>query len=435
MSLGGLPSELIYAISYRIPPDAIEAYGRTCHRIRNIAAPLIREHRELLADYTKTSLHNGDAARMLYAICARPWIRLYPKSLEVTANSYRKTLENPKAIKQKVLAQPLMLEKQEVEASDIRDLVQGTGLVELHEVDTWLKKLDNGDEDYLFALLIALFPNLQKLRIHLNSEKLVQVKEMLRRIRLNSGGPSVALRNLRDVHILEKDGSSSRSCDLEMFPLAAALPGVERMYGCNLVGMYRDCYRDGWMTYPGASPSITHISLETCGMSVEGLETLMKSLRNLESFKYVAHRANWGLRAVADLLRNSRDSLHTLEISTGSGSARYVGSLRSLVALKHLTIDTDMVKNNGKMQRAVEILPASIERVTLCGNNLTEPQEQAFLADLYMAAFAYPCLRSIGVEDSFGRRSIGNDRLKFQKEFQRQSSRSSSSSSWMLRYR
>ena len=429
MSFNALPSELIYAISYRVPPDTLEAYGRTCYRIRNIAAPLIKEHRELLAEYTKPSLNNASAAFTLYAVCARPWIRLYPTSLEVTANSYRRTLENPKTVRQKALAQALTLQKQGIEAADIRDLVQGLGLIEPHEIDTWIRHLDKGDENYLFALLIASFPNLQRLRIYLDREKLEQVKEMFRRIKKQTG-PSRALRNLKTVHILEKDGSSSGSCDLEMFPLAAALPGVERMHGRNLVGMYRECYRDGWMTYPGASPSISHISLETCGMSVEGLETLMKSLKKLESFKYVAHRANWGLHALADLLRNSRDSLHTLEISTGSGSSRYVGTLRPFTALKHLTVDTDMVMKNGKMQRAVDILPASIERVTLCGNNLTEPQEQAFLADLYRPAFTYPCLKSIGVEDSYGRRSIGSDRLKFQKEFQRQSG-----SSWMLRYR
>ena len=156
----------------------------------------------------------------------------------------------------------------------------------------------------------------------------------------------------------------------------------------------------------------------------------MKSLKHLQSFKYVAHRSRWGLHAVAELLQGARQSLHTLEISTGSGSAQYVGTLRPFMALKHLTLDSDMVMRNGQMQRAVDILPASIERVTLCGNNLTGPQEQSFLADLYRPAYTYPCLKSIGVEDSFGRRNIGSDRLEFQKEFRRQSS-----SSWMLRYR
>ena len=427
MSLSDLPSELIYAISYRVPPDTIEAYGRTCHRIRNIAAPLIKEHRQLLAEYTKSTLNNATAAYTLYAICARPWIRLYPTSLEVMANRHRRSLVDPKTAKQRATAQAITLQKQEVKDTDIRELIQETGLFKPYEVDTWIQEVDRGDEDYLFALLISLLPNLQCLRINLDREKLEQVKEMLRRIKRQTGS-SRALSKLKVVHVLEKEGSGS--CDLEMFPLAAALPGVERMHGRNLVGMYRECYRDGWMSYPGASASITHISLETCGMSVEGLETLMKSLRKLQSFKYVAHRAGWGLHALAELLREARESLHTLEISTGSGSSRYVGTLRPFAALKHLTLDSDMIMKNGKMQRAVDILPASIERVTLCGNNLTEPKEQAFLADLYRPAFTYPCLKSIGVEDSYGRRTIGSDRLKFQKEFRRQSN-----SSWMLRYR
>ncbi len=214
-----------------------------------------------------------------------------------------------------------------------------------------------------------------------------------------------------------------------MFPLAATLPGLEQIHGRSLVGMYRDCYRDGWMTYPGASSTITHISLETCGMSVEGLETLMKSLRNLQVFKYIAHHSSWGLHGLANMLQNARETLHTLEISAGSGRGRYVGTLRPFRALKNLTLDTDMVIKMGKMQRAVDILPASIERVTLCGNNLTEPFEQDFLAELYRPAHMYPRLKSIGVDDSFGRREIGKDRLKFQREFQRQTA-----STWMRRY-
>ena len=343
------------------------------------------------------------------------------------ANRHRRTLENPKTAKQRATFQEILLQREGVKDTDIRELIQDTGLIERDEVNIWIQQLDKGDEDYLFALLIALLPNLQNLRINLDREKLEQVKEMLRRIRRQTSS-SRALRKIKVVHILEKDGSGS--CDLELFPLAAALPGVERMHGRNLVGMYRECYRDGWMSYPGASPSITHISLETCGMSVEGLGTLMKSLKKIQSFKYVAHRGGWGLHAIAELLKEARESLHTLEISTGSGSSRYVGTLRPFTALKNIVLDTDMIMKNGKVQRAVDILPASIERVTLCGNNLTEPQEQAFLADLYRPAFTYPCLKSIGVEDSYGRRCIGSDRLKFQKEFRRQSS-----SSWMLRYR
>ena len=258
MSLCDLPSELLYAISYRIPPDTIEAYGCTCHRIRNIAAPLIKEHRQLRAEYTKSTLNNATAAHTLYAICARPWIRLYPKSLEVMANKRQRSLDNPRTAKQRAIAQAIMLKKQSVRDAITRELMGDTGLIETYEMDTWIQQIDKGDEDYLFALLIALLPNLHCLRISLDCEKLEQVKEVLRRIKRQTGS-SRALSILKTVHILEKDGSDSG--DLEMFPLAAALPGVERMHGRNLVGMYRDCYRDGWMSYPGASPaSPTYLS-------------------------------------------------------------------------------------------------------------------------------------------------------------------------------
>ena len=163
-------------------------------------------------------------------------------------------------------------------------------------------------------------------------------------------------------------------------------------------------------------------------MSVEGLETLMKSLRALKEFHYVAHRAGWGLHAVSSLLKNSLDSLHTLVISTGGGSSRYIGSLRGFTVLKHVTVDTDMLIRNGKMQRFVDIMPASLESCTVAGNNMTKPMETHFLADLFRVNFLFPRLKRICAEDSWGIRNIGTDRLRFQKEFHKQTT-------WMSRYK
>ena len=195
--------------------------------------------------------------------------------------------------------------------------------------------------------------------------------------------------------------------------------------------MYRECYRDGWLSYNGASASITHVHLEACGMSVEGLEILLKSLHKLQSFRYIHHRAGWGLHAVSTLLKNARSSLHTLEISAGCGSARYVGPLREFTALKHVSVDTDMLMKNGKMQRFVDLMPASIEICTIAGNSLTKPHEDRFLADLYRPSFHYPNLKKIFAEDSWGRKNIGQERLKFQREFHKQKTQTP----WMARYR
>ena len=162
-------------------------------------------------------------------------------------------------------------------------------------------------------------------------------------------------------------------------------------------------------------------------MSVEGLETLMKSLRALKEFHYIHHRAGWGLHAVSSLLKNSRQTLRTLVISSGGGTCRYIGTLREFTALKHVTVDTDMLIRQGKMQRFVDLMPASIETCTLAGNSLTKPAENRFLADLYRPSFFFPCLRKISAEDSWGMRNIGQDRLKFQKEFHKQTT-------WQSRY-
>jgi hypothetical protein len=430
MSFNALPNELIYQISQRVLPDDLESYGRTSHRVENIAAPFVQEHRQLRAQYTKVSLSHVGAAEMFYDMCARPWIGLYPRYLEIKANKNWKTLETPRTREKVAQVEVITLKRSQVEEEDIRDLIQRTRLIPEHEMRHWIEEISRGDEDYLFAFMLACLPNVERLIVRLDHTRLEQVKDMVRAIKRlpRPRYQPKALSRLTDARVLEREGSDS--CDLELFPLLASLPGIRVLHGRNLVGMYRECYRDGWLEYPGASSSITHISLETCGMSVEGLEKLCDSITGLRSFKYVAHRAGWGLHRISDLLKSAHPTLEELVLSTGSGDSRFIGPLRKFTALKHVTVDTGMLIQRGKMQRAVDVLPASIETATLTGNNLTTVFQEHFLGDLYRPSFHYPHLRRLSVDDSWGKRDIGKDRLKFQKEFHKQSS-----PSWMLRYK
>lgn len=430
MSFSALPNELIYQIAQRVQPDDLDSFGHTSHRIKNVAAPFVKEHRQLKAQYSKISLGHVGAAKLVYEMCARPWLRLYPRSLELRANRQWRTLENPGTRAKAKEVEAITVTRSLAEEEDIRDVLRRTRLIPAHEVDKWLEEIERGDEDYLFALMLACLPNLERLIIRLDHTRLEQVKEMVRTIKRQpeSSQHPRALSRLKDARVLEREGSNT--CDLELFPLIASLPGIEFLHGRNLVGMYRECYRDGWLTYPGASPTITHITLETCGMSVEGLEKLCDSITGLRSFKYVAHRAGWGLHRISDLLKTAHTTLEELVLSTGSGESRFIGHLRKFTALKHVEVDSGMFMQRGKMQRAVDVLPASIETATLSGNTLTPALEEHFLADLYRPSFYYPKLRRLSVDDSWGKRDIGKDRLKFQKEFHKQSS-----ASWTLRYR
>ncbi|KAK3174370.1 hypothetical protein OEA41_001614 [Lepraria neglecta] len=430
MSFNALPNELIYQISQKVQPADLENYGCTSHRVRNIAAPFVQEHRQLRQEYTKISLNHVNAAKLFYEMCARPWVALYPRQLEIKSNREWRTFENSRSRAPAAQMEEIRLKRSRIEEEDIWTLLQRTGLIPALEMDTWAREIDRGNEDYLFAAMLACLPNLERLIVRLDHIRLEQVKEVVRAIKRQTSDPyrPKTLSKLFDARVIEREGANS--CDLELFPLLASLPAIRFLHGRNLVGLYRECYRDGWMSYPGASPTITHISLETCGMSVEGLEKLCDSIKTLRSFKYVAHRAGWGLHRIADLLKNARETLEELVLSTGSGQSRFIGTLRGFTALRNLTVDSGMLIQRGKMSRAVDILPASIETATLAGNSLTRPYEEQFLADLYRPSFSYPNLRKLRVDDSWGVRDIGKDRLKFQKEFHKQTS-----PSWMIRYR
>ncbi len=430
MSFNSLPNEIIYQISSRVQPADLENYGRTSHRIQNIAAPFVQEHRQLKEKYTKISLNHIGAAKLFYEICARPWVALYPRYLEVKSNKEWRTFENSRNRVRAAQVEEAMLKRSTTDVEDIWCTIRRTGLIPDSDTGAWIHELDRGDEDYLFAIMLACLPNLERVIVRLDRIMLEQVKEMVRTIKRQPSNPyhPKALSKLRDTRVIEREGSNT--CDLELFPLLASLPGIQILHGRNLVGMYRECYRDGWLTYPGASSTITHISLETCGMSVEGLEKLCESIKTLRSFKYVAHRAGWGLHRIGDLLKNARGTLEELVLSTGSGGCRFIGTLRAFTSLRYLTVDSGMLIQRGKMSRAVDILPASIETATLAGNSLTRPYEEQFLADLYRPSFSFPNLRNLRVDDSWGLRDIGKDRLKFQQEFHKQAS-----PSWMIRYR
>ncbi|KAG8527602.1 uncharacterized protein KY384_007755 [Bacidia gigantensis] len=429
MSLAALPSELLFQILEIISqsaPDDIEDIGRACRRVRLVATPLIKEHRKHLREFTKLHVNNAGAGKVFFEICRRPWVALYPRSLEVVTSKHLRTLDRAKTKKHVNLIQEFKAARDTVTTEQLESTIQSTGLIPSQEMHVWVRAIDYGDEDYLFALLLATLPSLERFTIEMDGEKMEQVKDMVRAIRRE--WPSrQTLPNLRTVRVEER--AQPNNSDLEMFPLFAAIPGIEKMHGKSLTGMYRECYRDGWLSYPGASNSITYISLESCGMSVEGLESLMKALRNLKHFRYVFHRANWGLHAVGALLKNAHSTLETLELSTGSGSSRYMGSLRQFSALKHVTVDADMLINKGKMQRFVDLMPASLETCTIAGNVMTKNMQELFLADLFRPSFYFPYLKSIFAEDSWGKRNIGQDRLKFQKEFHKQQT------TWMARYR
>ena len=286
VSLVSLPNELIYQVSQRIQPDDIENYAYTNRRIRNIAKPFLQEHRACKSKFTKIAVNGVTAASFFYEVCARPWSRSYPRVLELNWRGFAHLQKTSK-----VQTDDVVLKRSVIREEDIRYLLRLTELIPEHAEDEWIDKVELEDEDTLFALMLACLPNLQRLVIRLDNARLEQVKEMLRTIKRqqNNLHPPKALHRLVEARVLEREGSNNTS-NLEIFPLVAAIPGIKVLHGRNLVGMYRDCYRDGWLTYPGASPSIEKIYLETCGMSTEGLEMLCKSLKSLRSFSYVAHR-------------------------------------------------------------------------------------------------------------------------------------------------
>lgn len=231
MSLTTLPCELLFQIAEHISrtaPKSIENFGLTTRRLRGVAIPLIKEHHKLTQDYKNQVVSNFGAAEILFEICKRPWVAFYLRRLELAANRNWRTLERPKNKKQLAAVDAFRLRRSDVTDDELEDLVLRNGLVRAQDALVWKDAINVGDEDYLFALLLASSPNLEHFVIRLDSNKMEQVKEMVRAIK-REWPKRQALPKLKSVKVLEREGASS--CDLETFPLFAAIPGVEVIQG------------------------------------------------------------------------------------------------------------------------------------------------------------------------------------------------------------
>ena len=241
MSLTTLPDELLFQIAEIVSqtaPNDIEDFGRGCRRLRNIAWPLIQEHRKSLHAYTNIHANSAVAADLIFELCRRPWVGVYPKSLEVSANRNLKTLERPKTVKQVAIVDAFKAKRNTVRDEELEETIVRTGLIPHIDVPAWMDGIKRGDEDYLFAILLACLPNLERFVIRLDLEKMEQVKEMVRTIK-KEWSQKATLPNLRTVQVRERDGA--RQGDLEMFPLLAAIPGVTNVHGS--VSRLTYCYQ------------------------------------------------------------------------------------------------------------------------------------------------------------------------------------------------
>lgn len=230
MALTTLPNELLLQIGQivgqSVPPD-IEHFGASSRRLRQALWPLIQEHRQCLKRYTTIQASNAAAAHVFFEICQRPWVASYPRSLEISADRHMPTLERPKTKRHVEMVAHFRVRRDSIKDDELASAITSTDIVDTSQTQVWIDAVKRGHEDYLFALLVASLPNLERLIVCLDFEKLERVKDMVRKAK-EARPRRKPLANLKFVHVRERDGA--RSCDLEMFPLLAAVPGVQKAY-------------------------------------------------------------------------------------------------------------------------------------------------------------------------------------------------------------
>lgn len=77
--LSRLLYELLICVAECILPDDLANFSATCGLYREAARKSLRTHRSRKAKFSKANV--GASSEVMYRICNRPWIALYPKHL------------------------------------------------------------------------------------------------------------------------------------------------------------------------------------------------------------------------------------------------------------------------------------------------------------------------------------------------------------------
>ena len=102
---------------------------------------------------------------------------------------------------------------------------------------------------------------------------------------------------------------------------------------------------------------------------IECFSPLLAGFENLRVFSYdVAYESPWDPHAIREaLLEHNKDTLETLYISCKDGGQPdiFVGSFQDFPKLRFLVLDYSLFIDIGEPQRLVDMLPISIEDLTL----------------------------------------------------------------------
>ena len=386
-SLYILPNELLIRIAEHVLPDDITNFSASCRLLRELARPSLETHR--LRRKVYTSVHVGETSKVLFSICARSWIALYPKCLTIEVDNNPCKYWNPNEENDSGLINESS-ESKALEA-EFRAIAKRIPFLSAEKLEPWLLPISYGKKDAMISFVLATLPNIEELSISVVQyrnlgtttrllESLIywgarhqqhRVLPMLSKLRLNHQYD----RNFREVETLDV-----------LMPFMA-LPSL------RTVAINHAISRN---IQPSICKSrcseVTQISLHDSAVSGESLRRLLGCCTRLKLFEYSPGCANmhsprrsnmlafgqtasgidWDPRIVRDaLLTSANSTLEGLKITDDFARPRQpIGSLSGFTTLKSLMIDIDMLSTGDPVfatWKLKKLLPASLVCIILRG--------------------------------------------------------------------
>ena len=323
-----LPNELVVEIwGHVVEPEGVESFALVSKRIFGLAAPFITEHARLKQQYSTLCYPGGETGRraavLLETMLLNPRVALYVNELLIRgcAGCWAE---------QRTPHDSSWLSRDTVGL--FKDAVTRSCLFAPSEVERWGASMESGDEDPILALILMQLTRLKKFELSLWDYE-------------------------SDRCLLEAFGRITQSSE-------AAIPS-----GLPTVASKID--RSDRVGFPESSPfaHVSDVTLNFCDWELEDLSQLLRSTRALESFSYYDSGTSYvEMSQVCDeLLKYSQHSLQKLCLTSSAIEQGPIRDLSRFKLLAEIKIDFLLLlgSTEGKCPRLTDILPMSIERVTL----------------------------------------------------------------------
>lgn len=362
-----LPNEIVLELWHHVlPPDDIASFALVSKRIFALATPSLREHHRLKSKYavlkSDGSKDGNMLAHLLKDILLYPYIAFYVKDIRIC--DWQTCWEDPTLFPfDDVGTHALHVPYPEQDMGLFRDNICKAGNLFPCEEDFWISLLESGHEDPILVLLLGLLPNLCALSL----------EDIPLRTRLPTAIHRIAetpiSTSFSKLRVVELSSSISGQSDhIQPFLL---LPSVEKV-SCYDLGDYLLVPNVPNYRVASRSSNLTELMFDSCPAMANHLPVLLKGIKELKKFTYVAIsetvKSSW-IRSC--LLNNCQHSLEYLKVEPESefeisNYACELGSLRLFEKLKTLHIEHSLLLDpvNGAFAVA-DLLPTFIEAIHL----------------------------------------------------------------------